>query len=386
MTDVLIIGAGPAGLSSGYYLQRTGIAYEIVDRADHIGSTWAHLYPSLRLNTASFVSHMPGQRIPLRYGLLPTGKQYYAYLQAWSRRHPLNLCLSVEVRRVAPEHGGWCVETDQGSTHYRAVILATGRYSKPFIPAIPGMDTFGGDVLHAHDFTSAAHLAGKRILVVGSGPSGADIAVALTEVSPGNILFSIRSDMVIARRNPYGLNDTIWKILLRPFAPRVRKWLSDHINFQSYPGVDRLGLPLAPNRDDRKGTSVPVRGIEFVRAIRDGSIKAVRGLAALQGQCVLLDDGSLHEVDAIILATGYRPALDYLDVSYETDSQGWPLLEAQPHTPSTAVRGHPGLFLVGRCYRGLGALYNIRREAHLAAQEIGQYLKAPRKTHQPQEA
>ncbi|MCA9907929.1 MAG: NAD(P)/FAD-dependent oxidoreductase, partial [Anaerolineae bacterium] len=279
-----------------------------------------------------------------------------------------------------------CVETDQGSARYRAVILATGRYSNPFIPTIPGMDTFAGDLLHTHDFISAAPFADKRILVVGSGPSGADIAVALTEVSPGNILFSIRSDMVIARRNPYGLNDTIWKILLRPFAPSVRKWLSDRINFQSYPGVTNLGLPLAPNRDDRKGSSVPVRGIEFVRAVRDGSIIPVRGLAEVQGHCALLDDGSTHEVDAIILATGYRPALDYLAADFETDAQGWPLLEIEQHTPSTALRGHPGLFLVGRCYRGLGALYNIRQEAYLAAQEIGQYLKAPRKIRQLQEA
>ena len=386
MTDVLVLGAGPAGLNSGYYLQRAGIAYEIVDRADHVGSTWASLYPSLKLNTASFVSHMPGQRIPLRYGLLPTGKQYYAYLREWSRRHPLNVRLTVEVRRVTPVDNGWRVETSEGSAWYPAVVLATGRFSNPFIPDIPGIKTFEGTLLHAQALSDVRPFAGKRVLVVGSGPSGADIAISLADDTPGNILFSIRSDMVVARRNPYGVNDTIWKILLRPFAPPLRRWLSDHINFQSYPNIDELGLPLAPNRDDRKGTSVPVRGNEFVQAIRSGSIKPVRGLAALQGRCAILDDGSAHEVDAVILATGYRPALDYLDIDFETDAQGWPLRETQRDEQTTALLGHAGLFLVGRCYRGLGAMYNFRQEARMAAQEIATYLKTRHQISMQQEA
>ncbi|MCC6616937.1 MAG: NAD(P)/FAD-dependent oxidoreductase [Anaerolineae bacterium] len=375
MADVLVIGAGPAGLSSGYYLQHAGIAYEIVDRADRIGSTWNSLYPSLKLNTAGFVSHMPGQRMPLRYGLLPTGKQYYDYLSEWSRRHPLNVRLSVDVRRVTAVDGGWCVETSEGSNWYPVVVLATGRFSHPTIPPIPGLDSFEGMLIHAHDFADAAAFAGKRVLVVGSGPSGADIAIALTQVTPGNIMLSIHSDMVIARRNPYGINDTIWKILLRPFPAPLCKWLSDRINFQSYPNVESLGLPLAPNRDDRQGTSVPVRGPEFVQAIRCGTIKPVRGLAALQGRCALLDDGSVHEVDAVIMATGYQPALDYLDVDFETDDQGWPLRETERDQGATALRDHAGLFLVGRNYRGLGALYNIRQEARMAADEIATYLK-----------
>jgi len=386
MTDMLVIGAGPAGLSSGYYLERAGITYEIVDRADHIGSTWANLYPSLKLNTAGFLSHMPGQRIPLRYGLLPTGKQYYAYLHDWSQHHPLNVRLSVEVRRVSPFNGGWYVEMSEGSAWYPAVVLATGRFSNPVIPPIPGLDTFEGTLLHAHDFADTTSFAGKRVLVVGSGPSGADIAIALTDVSPGNILLSIHSDMVVARRNPYGINDTIWKILLRPFAPPLRKWLSDHINFQSYPNIESLGLPLAPNRDDRIGTSVPVRGPEFVQAIRSATIKPVCGLAALQGRCAILDDGSTHEVDVVILATGYQPALNYLDIDFDTDNQGWPLRDTQQHEGSTALLDHAGLFLVGRCYRGLGALYNIPQEARMAAQQIESYLKTRQRQPTQQEA
>lgn len=376
MSNVLVIGAGPAGLCSGYFLARAGIDYEIVDRADHIGSTWANLYPSLKLNTAGFVSNMPGQAMPLRYGLLPLGWQYYEHLSTWSQQHPLNVRLSVEVCRISPSNGGWRAQMSVGTHWYRAVILASGRFCNAYIPSIPGLDTFQGECLHARDFHDPAPYMGKRVLIVGSGPSGADIATAIIDHHPRQLLFAIRSDMVIARRNPFGINETIWKAIQRalPVNARGQKWLSDRINFQSYRGIRKLGLPLAPNRDDRKGTSVPVRGPELVHAIRDGRIQPVRGLRRLDGQNAVLDDGSAHEVDVVIFATGYRPALQYLDIEFQSDDHGWPLRDIDGDSQSTAILGHPGLFLVGRDYRGLGALYNIKQEAKKAAGQVASYL------------
>ncbi|NDJ62060.1 MAG: NAD(P)-binding domain-containing protein, partial [Chloroflexi bacterium] len=113
--QVLVIGAGPAGLASAYYLQQAGIAYRVVDRADAIGSTWARLYPSLRLNTASVVSSLPGMRLPLRYGVYPTGRQFYAYLRRYAERFQFNIDLGVTVERVAPQDDGWWVETSAGA-------------------------------------------------------------------------------------------------------------------------------------------------------------------------------------------------------------------------------------------------------------------------------
>jgi putative flavoprotein involved in K+ transport len=374
MTDVLIIGAGPAGLSSGYYLQRAGISYLIVDRADHLGSTWANLYPSLKLNTAGFVSHMPDSRIPLRYGLLPTGKQYYAHFSKWAHEHPLNIQLLTEVRRITPQDGGWCAEMDGGARWYPVVVLASGRFNQPYIPPIAGIKSFTGEVLHARNFRDPAPYVGKRVIVVGSGPSGADIAVALAEGGAGRVWMAIRSDIVIARRNPYGINETIWKLMIGALPQRWQKAVTDSILFQSYPNIKTLGLPLARNRDDRRGTSVPIRGPEFVQAVREGAIGITRGLAALDGSRARLDDSSTLEIDVVIFATGYRPALGYLDVNYERDAQDWPLRQTEQDAESTAIRGYSGLYLVGRYYRGLGAFYNIRHEARKAAAQIAEYL------------
>jgi cation diffusion facilitator CzcD-associated flavoprotein CzcO len=371
--DVIVIGAGPAGLAAGYYLERAGIDYLIVERTDQIGSTWAGLYPTLRLNTASFVSHLPGRRIPLRYGIYMLGRDFYAYLVEYARQYPLKIRFRVEVTRVTPRADGWWVETNVGARWYPCVIVASGRFSKPYLPDLPGMATFDGQILHARDYHGPEPFAGQRVLVAGSGPSGTDIAVELQHTAARPVLLSVRSDIVIARRYPYGLPDTAWQLLARMFLPRRwRKPVLDRIVYQGYHDAADLGLKLAPNRTDRRGTSAPVRGRALIDAIHSGAVRPVAGIAAFgTSRCVELLDGSRVEADVVILSTGYRPAIDYLDFDYETDIDGWPVrISSAIEGGWTEVKDHPGLYLVGRYYRGLGPLNNIRNEARTAVREI----------------
>lgn len=374
---VLVIGAGPAGLASAYYLERAGISYTVVDRADHVASTWSNLYPTLRLNTASFVTHLPGRRLPLRYGYYATGRQLYEYLRRYSEDHRFNIVLQVEVYRVAPENGGWRVETSRGVYHFDAVIVATGRFSNPYIPDIPGLQTTDINVLHARDYHHAEPFRDQRVMVVGSGPSGVDIALELAEVAKLPVLLSVRSDIVIARRYPYGLPDTLWQMLARILIPpRWRKAIINKIVYQSYPDAHEIGLKLAPNRTDRQGSSTPVRGRALIDAVKAGKIQPVAGIAQLEKHEAVLVDSSHHALDSLILSTGYRPAIGYLDIDYEVDIDGWPRrISDDIEGGQTQVLGYPGLYLVGRFYRGLGPLNNIRREAATAVREIEAYLK-----------
>jgi cation diffusion facilitator CzcD-associated flavoprotein CzcO len=219
------------------------------------------------------------------------------------------------------------------------------------------------------------------VLVVGNGPSGADIALALAPIAAKPTLLAIRSDMVLARRYPFGLPETIWKMVIDPLPEVLRKPLTDRIIYQGYPGTEKLGIRLAPNRVERVGSSAPVRGPELIAAIRAGTVKPVAGLKQLdERQAVLLDD-SRHTVDAVILCTGYRPVLNYLDLDYETDSDGWPLRVSDD---STEIAGAPGLYLVGRFYRGLGPLHNIRAEARTAVRLIERRLAANTPASTPQ--
>ncbi|MDZ4763261.1 MAG: NAD(P)/FAD-dependent oxidoreductase [Chloroflexota bacterium] len=377
--EVLVIGAGPAGLASAHHLQRAGIPYRVVDRAECIASTWANLYPSLQLNTARFVSHLPGRRMPLRYKIYPLGTQLYEYLVEYAERGQFKLEFGVTVRRVTPEAhasaSGWRVETDAWTAWFPAVIVASGRFNNPYMPTIPGQETYTGRLLHASAYHRAADFAGQQVVVVGNGPSGADIAAELSAAAARPVWLSIRSDIVMARRYPLGLPETVWRILLDRLPARVNKWLTNRISYMGYPDQDDLaaqyGVKFAPNRVDRVGSSAPIRGRELIDAIRAGNVRPVAGLARLHERRAALLDGTSVEADAVILGTGYRPAIQYLDFPYTVDKDGWLKRTSDEITDSvTAVAGYAGLYLVGRYYRGLGPLHNIRAEAHDAVTRI----------------
>ncbi|MBE2181961.1 MAG: NAD(P)/FAD-dependent oxidoreductase [Anaerolineae bacterium] len=377
--DVLVIGAGPSGLASAYYLEQAGISYVIVDRADEVASTWAHLYRSLHLNTASFVTYLPGKRMPVTSPVYPAGHKLYEYIRQYAEEHDFNIRLGVSVRRVAPENGGWLAETSEGSFWFPCVIVATGRYCAPIIPALPGMNDFRGQILHARDYRLPSTFAGQRILVVGAGPSGVDIALELTQAAQLPVYLSVRSDIVISRSFPYGLPNSAWLILARGLLPK--RWHSKFLNkvlYHGYPDSRAAAVEIAPNRTDRKGTSTPIRGRGLIDAVRASTIKPVPGVTGFHQDAVELADGSRLPVDTVILCTGYRPVLDYLDIPFETDSQGYPKrADDLDEGGTTEVLGWPGLYLVGRFYRGLGPLHNIRGEAKRAVQEIRARLQIP---------
>lgn len=375
--DVLVIGAGPAGLSSAYFLEQAGISYVMVDRADEIASTWAHLYKTLHLNTASFVTYLPGKRMPITSPVYPSGEQLYQYIRQYAEDHQFNIRLGVSVNRLIPENGGWLAETSAGRVWFPCVIIATGRYSSPIIPPLAGMDEFCGQILHARDYHEPSAFAGRRALIVGAGPSGVDIALELTETARLPVYLSVRSDVVISRSFPYGLPNSAWLLFARSFLPK--RWHNKFLSvvlYQSYPDVKTVGVAIAPNRSERQGTSTPIRGRGLIDAVREGKIAPVSGVTRFHKDSVELADGTHLEVDTIILCTGYRPTLDFLDIDYETDSQGYPKrADDLDEGGTTEVLGWPGLFLVGRFYRGLGPLYNVRNEAKRAVQEIQAWLE-----------
>ncbi len=369
--DVLVIGAGPAGLTAAYYLERAGIRYRVVDRAQVIGSTWANLYPSLRLNTANFVSSLPGMPVSWRGGFYMTGRQFYAELDKFAKRYAFNVHLGVEVESVTPEAGGWRVETSEGSGWYPCVIIATGKYGQPILPPIPGLHDFKGQVLHAQQFHSADDFRGQRVLVIGNGPTGVDVSILLSSTAKSPVRLSVRNDMVVARRYPYGLPETLWRVILSPLPERIREKVRNRISYQTYPELRDYGVPLAPNRTDRKGTGAPYRGPELLDALKTGNLKIVPGVDHFDAGGVLLTDGNRYELDTVLVATGYRPVVSYLDLPFETDVDGWPVRDE-----GQEVAGAPGLYIVGRFYQGLGPLWNMKVESKVAVKQIQARLAA----------
>lgn len=378
--DALVIGAGPAGIACAHFLQQRGIAYEVVDQADVIASTWARQYPSLRLNTTRFFSHLPGAKFPLGYRLFPTARQYHAYLVRFVQRHRLNIRLGVTVHRVAPAADGWRVERSDGVFHYPAVVAASGRFPNPYSPHIPGLDSFPGTVIHAHDYHGPGPFAGQRVLVVGNGPTGVDLACELPQAAARSVLLAMRTGIRLKPRWPLGLPKHVWMLLTDRLPARIGVPLERWIEDISYRNVARYGIkvPASEHASGAAGT----RGPELIRAVRRGDVRPVDAPLRFEGRAAILPDGSRLEVDAVILATGYRPALAYLDIVYQTDEIGLPLRQPVdypvyrgylPHTGYEA-QGYPGLYIAGVFYQGRGAMHNFNVEGAIIADQIAQRL------------
>ncbi|MCL4238888.1 MAG: NAD(P)/FAD-dependent oxidoreductase [Anaerolineae bacterium] len=389
MTDsVLVIGAGPAGIASAYFLGRAGIPYLVLDRAPVLASTWANLYPSLRLNTTRFYSHLPGRRFPWWFGLFPTAHQYHRYLEQFVHAHRLNIRLGVAIARVFPEGDGWRAETSAGSSWHPAVILATGRFSCPYTPPIPGHETFSGMLLHACDYRGPEPFAGRRVMVVGNGPSGVDIVTDLGAHAARPVLLAQRTGIVLRPRYPRGLPEQVWMMLAErlpaPLSDSLLRWVES----AHFDRLEQIGIKV-PCSEAESSAAGATRGAELIQAVRGGRVVCVNGPARCEGPDVVLTDGSRHRVDALILATGYRPALfNYLDLGdVQTNHDGWPLRVDEPPNDMAAgkreVAGWPGLYLVGTHYLGKGALCNSNVEAAAAAREIGERLRACTKTPHP---
>lgn len=378
---VLVIGAGPAGIVSAFFLKQAHIPYHVIDRAGVLASTWSALYPSLRLNTTRFFSHLPGRRFPLSYGLFPTAQQYYRYLTAFVEQHALAIQLGVEVRRAWPHDGGWCVDTGAGTSWHPAIISATGRFSNPFWPVIPGMEHFRGTLLHAHDYHGPEPFIGKRVMVVGNGPSGVDIVTELGRYAARPALLSQRTGVKLSPRYPWGLPKHVWMMIGERLPQRIARPLLDKVLTTTFDNLDAIGIKT-PKTEAESSAAGATRGAELIKAVKAGYVRSVDGPACFEPGAVMLTDGSRREVDAVILATGYRPALfEYLDLDVETNADGWPIRVGEPPGDVTAgrreVAGYPGLYLVGTFYQGKGAMYNINVEAHAAVDEISRRLASP---------
>ena len=389
--DVLVIGAGPAGINAAYALEQAGIEYRIIERTHKLAPTWSSLYSSLRLNTSRFYSHLPGHKFPLHWGMFPTASQYHQHLVSWVEEQDFEIEYGVEVYRVGPrEDGLWQVETSRGSDCYRAVIPATGVFDNPVLPEIDGMDRFGGEILHSRDFRHSDQVQGKRAMVVGNGPSGTDIAVAAgPAAADGFVYLSIRTGVDLRPRYPYGVPRHAWMLLGSYLPDPFCEWIQRHTGAIKY-NLEDFGVWEAP---PNTGSAVGYRGPELLNALREGQVQPVRHPICFDAHGAKLADGSYVELDTVIMATGFLPVLhQYLDIEMHFSRamvypeagcdwdigpnglRGWPLRDVSAHPNGRQVAGYPGLYLVGVFYKGRGAFYNMGAEAAIAAQQISEQL------------
>ncbi|MFH9728433.1 ArsO family NAD(P)H-dependent flavin-containing monooxygenase [Streptomyces sp. NPDC017254] len=284
-TDVVVIGGGQSGLAAGYHLRRLGVEHVILDAQADAGGAWRHTWDSLHLFSPAQCSSLPGRLMPPQPGeLYPDAAHVVSYLADYEKRYELPVHRGVWVSAVHRDGAFLRVETDGGDWKARAVVSATGTWTRPFLPAVSGRREFTGRQLHTVQYRSPAEFAGQRVVVVGAGNSGAQIAADLT-----------------------GTAQLTW------VTQRPPRYLADDIDGRAlFDAATARRQALDAGRTDSGGVASlgDIVAVPPVRAARDaGLLRAKPMFARLTATGVEWADGTRAEADAIIWCTGFRPAL-----------------------------------------------------------------------------
>ncbi len=371
-SQVIVIGAGPAGLSTALALKDEGIESVVFDRAPEVASSWRARYDRLRLNSPARMSHLPGRRFAKGTETFPGRDDVIAHLEEHAAEDGFELRLGTAVNRVDRSDSGWVLTTSAGEERAPHVVVATGHEHSPYVPDWRGRESFGGDLLHSSRYREPGAFTRRRALVAGSGCSGMEIAFDLVEGGAAKVWLAVRTPPnIILRTGPGGLpGDYIGGVLSflpTGLADRLAK-LGRRMDLGD---LTEYGLPFPDEgifaRLNRLGVAPAIVDKPVIDAIRGGRIEIVRGVESLDEAGVTLADGVRVEPDAVICATGFRRGLEELVGHLEVlGERGLP----------KAIGGHaaqPGLRFVGYVPRP-GMLHRTAKDAGRAARAIKREL------------
>jgi len=374
--DVVVIGAGHGGIASALALQDRGVAAVVVDEADQVASRWQARYDRLRLNTSRPTSHLPGRRYPKGTPMFPTRDHVVEHIQGRARAAGLELRLGTRVERLSRGNGSWTVETGDGEIDARQVVLATGYENEPLIPDWGGRERFAGDLIHSAEYRNADRFRSRRVLVVGAGSSGMEIAHDVATGGAAKVWLAVRTPpTIMSREGPGGLPGEWIGTALLHFPTGFGNALARFGSRQDFGDLSEYGLPVPQEglmtRFRRDGTVPAIVDKEVVEAVKQGTVEVVGAVESLDSAGVILAGGSRVEPDAVISATGYRRALEPLVGHLAVlDERGWPTAAA----PKPAA---PGLRFVGYTSRP-GALGFTTRQAKRSAKAIAREVTSRR--------
>ncbi|MFE5673336.1 NAD(P)-binding domain-containing protein [Agromyces sp. NPDC056523] len=352
LVEVAVIGAGQAGLSAAYHLRRRGFVpattdptapetFVVLDADSAPGGAWQHRWASLRMATVNGIHELPGFAVPPADPRAASRDVLPPYFAEYERRFGLDVQRPVKVRAVRRAgddvDGRLLVETDRGTWAARYVINATGTWTRPFRPYYPGMERFRGRQLHVADFVSAHEFAGKRVVIVGAGVSAVQL---LEEIS------HVAETAWMTRREPHWIDEGGFDLPARSAA---------------IAGVEarvRQGLP--------PGSVISVTGMHWTPWARAAQARGVLVrhpmFTSIEEHGVRMPDGSFIEADAILWATGFRPAVDHLaPLKLRTPAGGFRVAD-------TRSLDEPRLFLIG--YGPSQSTIGANRAGRAAVQQI----------------
>jgi putative flavoprotein involved in K+ transport len=313
---VIVVGGGQSGLAAARALRELRVPTVILEASDRPTGSWPRYYDSLRVFSPAGYSSMPGIPFPGAPEHYPGRDEVTDYLEQYAARLDVEIQTDTRVETIQQDGKAFLVLTDDGRVLAASgIVAASGSFSNPYRPSFPGEETFTGELSHVADYRNPTPYAGQRVIVVGAGDSAAQIANELAPVATTSL----------ATRHPVRF------IPQRLGGHDIHYWLRE-TGFDTLPGAW-----LSKIIDG----SVVTDSVGFRQTLAEGRVDRRPMFVALDGGRVVWSDGQLEPVDAIILATGYRPSLHYLRELGALDEQAAPL-----HVGGISST-HAGLVYVG---------------------------------------
>jgi cation diffusion facilitator CzcD-associated flavoprotein CzcO len=373
---VCVIGAGPCGLLAAASLKKRGIPFQIVDAGRQPGGIWdieretTPMYDSAHFISSRQLSGFPDFPMPESYPDYPRHDLILEYIQSFARHHELerHITFGVRVESVARQAaGGWTVTLNSGEERTAsALCVATGMTWQPRVPDVPGH--FDGESYHSFFYRSPKEFEGKRVLIVGAGNSGADIACDAARHA--------KRAFISLRRGYYFIPKFIFGQPTDVFShngPQLPRWLEERVfgflmNKILVGNLTKYGLPKPDHPILR---SHPILNTQILHHLGHGDIQARKDVKALNGRSVQFADGTPEEIDLIIWATGYDKRFPFLPAEAIDGSP-----DALDLYLTVFHRRLPDLFFVG-LFETDGAAYGLAgRQADLAAAYLDPKLPA----------
>ena len=370
--SVIVVGGGASGLSAAAALKQKGIDSVVLEQDPQIGGTWARRYDRLHLHTVRGFSGLAHFAIPRRYPSYLSRDEFVAYLREYATHFGLNVATGAEVTAIwsDPVESQWKAAASDGRTwQARAVVVATGQYRTPIEPHWPGGDDYRGTLSHSVTYSNAKPFVGKRVLVVGAGNSGAEIATDIAENGGKFVAISIRTPPTIVPRDPFGMPVQRTGILLSFLPAAIADRLGRLTARLTLGDLTSYKIPR-PAWGPYSARRVPLIDVGFVSAVRRGLVHIRPGVERLTATGAVYADGVEEPFDAIVAAIGFETGLQSLiEADGVLNDVGEPIGAAGEPT------SQPGLYFVGFVHSLRGHLFEANRASKRLARNVKRYLQ-----------
>lgn len=334
--STVIIGAGQAGLATGYYLSKINDDYIILDEENKIGDSWRQRWDSLRLFTPSQYDGLPGFPFPGNRNSLPLKDEMADYLLSYVDKFSLSVQLNTKVIELNQTSDQYEIYTSNGKIYANHIIVCTGTNPNAYIPAFASDLNKNIVQIHSSKYKNPESLISSNTLVVGAGTSGVEIAIELSASRP---------TMLSGRGTPH-IPDLIFR-----FAGRLYWWFANNILTIGTP----IGRKVKPKI---LSGGAPLISVSMVD-IKEAGVEQLPRLSGVKDGLPQLEDGRIITVASIVWATGYRPDFSWIKFN-ESDNSGW------PQTYRGVSAKFKGLYFVGMLFQyGLtsGLVGGVGRDA-----------------------